>query len=125
MLVSSVQGAEIAQTTAKTAAETQKSAASPSSIQPYYFSPALVIDPKTGTDVLEYRNTSTGAVINQYPSEKDIKAYTQTGAATNAIAATVAKPAQSLTAADTNAAKPVTNTNAQSTQAVSQTTVVV
>ncbi len=43
----------------------------------YYFSPALVIDPKSGTDVLEYRNSSTGAVTNQYPSEQDIKAYSQ------------------------------------------------
>jgi hypothetical protein len=76
MLVSSVQGAETAQVTQKATADTQK-AASTSVTQTYYFSPALVIDPKAGTDVLEYRNTSTGAVINQYPSEKDIKAYTQ------------------------------------------------
>ncbi len=43
--------------------------------KPYFYSPALAVDPKTGTVVLEIRDASTGDVTNQYPSEKDLKAY--------------------------------------------------
>ena len=41
----------------------------------YYFSPVLKIDQATQAVVIEYRNSQTGAVTNQFPSEKDLKAY--------------------------------------------------
>jgi hypothetical protein len=45
--------------------------------QPYYYSPELTLDPKTGSAVLEIRDTKTGAIKAQYPSEKDLAAYSQ------------------------------------------------
>jgi hypothetical protein len=45
--------------------------------KPFYFSPTLTVDPKTGTAILEIRNSTTGAVITQYPSQKDLQAYAQ------------------------------------------------
>ncbi len=111
MIISSIQGTEVAQPIAKAALDTQKAQA-PVAEQAFYFSPALIIDPKSGTDVLEYRNSSTGAVINQYPSEKDIKAYSQhsekqddtTAPAQNAIVETIASTADQKTPAAAPAA---------------------
>jgi hypothetical protein len=84
MTISAIQGAEqaiagIQLTTAKSV-DDSVSAATTISFQAqkaYYYSPALAIDPKTGSVVVEIRNSSTGAVINQYPSEKDLEAYAQ------------------------------------------------
>ena len=80
MLISPISGTEAALAAAKTAQATSASSKPADPVaesKNFYFSPALVIDPKSGTDVLEYRNSSTGVVTNQYPSEKDIKAYAQ------------------------------------------------
>jgi hypothetical protein len=80
MTITSIQSTERAQVIAPaTASQPQQSNAAPSpqepSVSAYYFSPVLKIDPQTQSVVIQYRNSETGAVTNQYPSEKDLKAY--------------------------------------------------
>ncbi|MFZ4762864.1 MAG: hypothetical protein ACOYK8_08630 [Alphaproteobacteria bacterium] len=42
-----------------------------------YFSPVLNIDRESNTVLLQYRDASTGDVKAQYPSESQLKAYTE------------------------------------------------
>lgn len=60
----------------------------------YYFSPVLKIDPQTQSVVIQYRNSETGVVTNQYPSEKELKAY----ASKQKFSDTELEPAASLSA---------------------------
>ncbi len=73
----------------------------------YYYSPALSIDPTTGTTVLEIRDSTTGAITAQYPSEKDLKAYEEKSLKPETPVHTEAAQATPVTLAAT--AKPVTS----------------
>ena len=85
MSISSIQTADTLHAVAKSTTpplsgdETQLGAAAeaPAPGKNFYFSTALVIDPKSGTDVLQYRDGQSGEVTGQYPSEKDLRAYAQ------------------------------------------------
>ena len=106
MNITSVQSAEAVQTASRaTQAAAQATATAPAG-QTYYFSPTLKIDPKSQKVVLEYLNSHTGAVLSQYPSEKALAAYAQTGqqgqtAATDRSKGTVVNPFD-VTAASQN-----------------------
>ena len=57
-------------------ATSQAASTSASPVQkPYFYSPALAVDSKTGRVVIEIRDAETGSVVNQYPSKKDLEAY--------------------------------------------------
>lgn len=58
-------------------ADTLISAAVPATAA-LYFSPALRVDPDTQLVIYIQRNSETGDVIRQYPSEEVVKAYKQT-----------------------------------------------
>ena len=79
MNISSIQAAErpLAAAQQQPAAPEAKTETAAYTYKPYYYSPALAIDPKTGAAIVEIRNSSTGAVTSQYPSEKDLKAYSE------------------------------------------------
>jgi hypothetical protein len=48
---------------------------------PSYFSPVVRIDPKTEVAVWEVRDPQTGQVVQQFPREATIKAYSAQSAA--------------------------------------------
>ena len=78
MNVSSIQAVQPPLASVSQPASDSSVAAAPAeTFKPYYYSPALTIDPATGTDVIQIRDSSTGAVTAQYPSEKDLKAYSE------------------------------------------------
>jgi hypothetical protein len=80
MTITSIQSTERAQVIAPAATQAAQASQTSqdsgfSSATGYYFSPVLKIDPATQSVVIQYRNAETGAVTNQYPSEKELKAY--------------------------------------------------
>jgi hypothetical protein len=40
-----------------------------------YFSPVVRIDSETNTAILQYRNSETGEVLNQYPNKRQLDSY--------------------------------------------------
>lgn len=40
-----------------------------------YFSPVIRIDPDTQTAIIQYRDSNTGKVTNEYPTEKQMESY--------------------------------------------------
>jgi hypothetical protein len=97
----------------------------------YYFSPVLKIDPQTQSVVIQYRNAETGAVTNQYPSEKELKAYasqqkfadleTEPGTANSAVPAKTANQPAPTAVVDPNAVKPSASSSPSTAPATKST----
>jgi len=70
-----------------------------------YISPYISIDRQSNKAVLQIRDSDTGDVVTQYPTEGQLKAYRQAQqasiradrAAENAVAKTVARPSEDST----------------------------
>jgi hypothetical protein len=76
MTISAVNGVEPTISLTSQVSPATKASPLPSLVEkPFYFSPTLTVDPKTGTAVLEIRNSETGKVTAQYPNQNDVQAY--------------------------------------------------
>lgn len=58
-----------------------------------YFSPVIRIDPGTSTTILQYRDSSTGKVENEYPTPQQIESYKHSAEAAQVKEPVVAAPA--------------------------------
>ncbi len=59
-----------------------------------YFSPVIRIDPDTHTAIIQYRNSTTGAVTNEYPTPQKMESYKQPEVAKEQPQVAAAPPAK-------------------------------
>ena len=57
-----------------------------------YFSPVIRIDADTQSAIIQYRDSATGKVTNEYPTEKQLESYEKSAHAAEKQAVQVAAP---------------------------------